>query len=93
MFLISGPEMLINACKAGIIGSFPTQNARSPEILDKWMNQIKSHLATHQITTPWAINLITHPTSARNKEDFRIILKHKPDVVNIFRTHELSSFF
>ncbi|WP_340679411.1 nitronate monooxygenase [Paraglaciecola sp.] len=81
MFLISGPDMVVNACRAGIIGSFPTQNARTPEILDEWLSQIKSRLASQHITTPWAVNLITHPTYGRGKADFEVILKHKPPIV------------
>ncbi|MEP1447839.1 MAG: nitronate monooxygenase [Paraglaciecola sp.] len=81
MFLISGPDMVVNACRAGIIGSFPTQNARTPEILDQWLGQINTRLDNEQITTPWAVNLITHPTYARGKEDFQMILKHKPPIV------------
>ncbi|WP_339719497.1 nitronate monooxygenase [uncultured Paraglaciecola sp.] len=81
MFLISGPDMVVNACRAGIIGSFPTQNARTPEILDEWLSQITKRLASEQITSPWAVNLITHPTYVRGKEDFEIILKYKPPIV------------
>ncbi|MBU3004955.1 NAD(P)H-dependent flavin oxidoreductase [Paraglaciecola arctica] len=81
MFLISGPDMVVNACRAGIIGSFPTQNARTPEILDQWLSEISNRLAQQQISTPWAVNLITHPTYARGKDDFEMILKHKPPIV------------
>ena len=45
MFLISGPEMVLAACKAGIIGAFPTPNARPIETLDVWMKQITEGLA------------------------------------------------
>jgi nitronate monooxygenase len=81
MFLISGPDMVVNACKAGVVGSFPTQNARTPEILDEWMEQIKSRLATDNVTTPWGVNLIVHPSYARGKEDLEVILKHQPPIV------------
>ena len=39
MFLVSGPEMVIAACRAGVIGSFPSPNARTPEILHQWMDR------------------------------------------------------
>lgn len=81
MFLISGPDMVVNACRAGIIGSFPTQNARTPEILDDWMSQIKARLTCHQDASPWAVNIIMHPSYARGKVDFEVILKHKPPIV------------
>lgn len=81
MFLISGPDMVVNACEAGIVGSFPTQNARTPEILDAWMTQIKQRLAESETTTPWAVNIIMHPSYARGKHDLAILLKHKPPIV------------
>lgn len=81
MFLISGPDMVVNACRAGVVGSFPTQNARTPEILDEWMCHIKSRLATHHNAAPWAVNIIMHSSYARGKEDFEVIIKHKPPIV------------
>ena len=81
MFLISGPDMVVNACRAGVIGSFPTQNARTPEILDQWMSQIKTRLAGHHDASPWAVNIIMHPSYARGKDDFEVILKHQPPIV------------
>lgn len=81
MFLISGPDMVINACKAGVVGSFPTQNARTPEILDAWMSEIKSELAKEESAAPWAVNIIMHPSYPRGKQDVEIILKHKPPIV------------
>ena len=48
MFLVSGPEMVIAACRAGVIGSFPSPNARTPEILHQWMAQIVAELAASE---------------------------------------------
>jgi len=81
MFLISGPDMVVNACRAGIVGSFPTQNARTPEILDEWMGDIKRRLAQSNTTTPWAVNIIMHSSYARGKRDLDILLKHQPPIV------------
>lgn len=81
MFLISGPEMVINACRSGIVGSFPTPNARSSEILDQWMTDIKTAVDADQNAAPWAVNLIVHPSYPRRDADLELILKHKPPIV------------
>ncbi|WP_082633426.1 NAD(P)H-dependent flavin oxidoreductase [Lacimicrobium alkaliphilum] len=81
MFLISGPEMVINACKSGIVGSFPTPNARTPEILDQWMAEITEQLSSAQNPAPWAVNLIVHPSYPRLEADLQVILKYKPPIV------------
>ncbi|MGH1371471.1 MAG: NAD(P)H-dependent flavin oxidoreductase [Cellvibrionaceae bacterium] len=81
MFLISGPDMVINACRSGIVGSFPTPNARTNEILDQWMTDIKSALQNDSSAAPWAVNLIVHPSYPRRDADLELILKHKPPIV------------
>ncbi|WP_299981977.1 nitronate monooxygenase [uncultured Pseudoteredinibacter sp.] len=77
MFLISGPEMVIAASKAGLLGCFPTPNARSTEILDEWMTQIKTELGD----TPWAVNIVVHPSYPRRDADLEMIKKHQPPIV------------
>lgn len=77
MFLISGPEMVIEASKAGMLGCFPTPNARTPEILDEWMSTIKNELGD----TPWAVNIVVHPSYPRRDADLEIIKKHQPPIV------------
>lgn len=86
MFLVSGPELVLAACRAGIIGSFPTANARTPAILDQWMQQIKDALAEMpesptQPVAPWAANLVVHRTNARLAEDLALVLRHQPPIV------------
>tara|TARA_B100000446_G_scaffold38056_3_gene33409 strand:- start:11409 stop:12356 length:948 start_codon:yes stop_codon:yes gene_type:complete len=81
MFLISGTDMVINTCKAGVIGSFPTQNARTSEILDQWMSEITTALESDDNAAPWAVNLIVHPSYPRRDADLELILKHKPPIV------------
>jgi nitronate monooxygenase len=81
MFLISGPDMVINACKSGVMGCFPTANARTPEILDEWMTQITESVATDKDAAPWSVNLIVHPSYPRRDADLDLILKHKPPIV------------
>jgi nitronate monooxygenase len=81
MFLISGPEMVVAQAKAGIIGSFPTPNARTPEILDGWMRQISEALADDPTAAPWAANLVVHPSNDRLPADLECVLRHKPPLV------------
>ena len=79
MFLVSGPEMVIAACKAGIGGAFPTTNCRTVEDLDGWMARIADALKPGD--APWIANLITHSTNARLAEDLRLVAQYKPPVV------------
>ncbi|MBA4602674.1 NAD(P)H-dependent flavin oxidoreductase [Thermoactinomyces mirandus] len=87
MFLVSGPDMVIESCKAGIIGSFPLLNARTTDILDCWMKRITSELEKaktdnpgHRIA-PWAVNLVVHRTNQRYRDDLELIRKYKPPIV------------
>ena len=52
LFLVSGPELVIAQCKAGIIGSFPALNARPQHVLEEWIIRIKTELAEYQNRTP-----------------------------------------
>lgn len=79
MFLISGPEMVIAACQAGVGGAFPTTNCRTVEELDGWMGRITDALKPGD--APWIANLITHSTNARLAEDLRLVAEYKPPVV------------
>ena len=86
MFLISGPELVIECCKNGIVGTFPALNQRTPEGFEKWVVQIKEALAEHeektgQKTAPFGVNLIIHPTNIRVKADLDICKKHKVPLV------------
>lgn len=79
MFLISGPELVIAACKAGIAGAFPTPNTRTSEELDAWMGEIAGALAPGD--GPWVANLITHSTNTRLADDLRLVAEYKPPIV------------
>ena len=79
MFLVSGPEMVIAACKSGIGGAFPTPNCRTIQDLDQWMGRITDALDPSD--APWIANMITHSTNARLAEDLRLVAEYKPPVV------------
>lgn len=85
MFLISGPDLVLAACRAGIIGTFPTQNARTIEQLDEWMARIVAGVEEIASETGrpalWAANLVTHSTNARLPADLALIAHYKPPLV------------
>lgn len=86
MFLVSGTESVLAACRAGIIGSIPTLNARTLDILDGWMADITEGLARAEEENPgkiapWAANLIAHKSNPRVQEELALILKYKPPIV------------
>jgi nitronate monooxygenase len=87
MFLVSGPELVIAACRAGIIGAFPTPNARPIEVLDDWMRRITDELARARDEQPpgsvgdWCANLVTHRSNERLPEDLKLIDRYRPPVV------------
>lgn len=79
MFLISGPEMVIAACRAGVIGCFPAPNARTIEDLVTWCRAIRD--GTADAAAPWAMNLLVHPSYARFDEELAIIGEYRPPLV------------
>ncbi|UIP05904.1 nitronate monooxygenase family protein [Erythrobacter sp. SDW2] len=75
LFIVSGPELVIAQCKAGIIGSFPALNARPQTLLDEWLHQITEELAKHnrenpdRPAAPFAVNQIVHKSNDRLDAD------------------------
>ena len=98
LFLISGPKLVIECCKNGIVGTFPALNQRTSEGFEEWVIQIKKELNEYEQNTgikaaPFGVNLIVHPSNIRIKSDLDICVKHKipliitslgavPDIVN-----------
>jgi nitronate monooxygenase len=80
MFLISGPDLVVAACQAGVVGAFPTPNCRTVADLDTWMGSISDKLAGSG-AAPWAVNLVTHRTNARLAEDLRLVAEYWPPIV------------
>ncbi|WP_066043581.1 nitronate monooxygenase [Blastomonas sp. CCH13-E1] len=81
MFLISGPDLVIAAGKAGIIGAFPAPNARTIEDLAAWLPRITSELKAAGREGMWAINMIVHPTYERFDAELDLICEYKPRIV------------
>ena len=69
MFLVSGPEMVVAACKAGVIGAFPTPNARTTGILEQWLCRIEGEVSAAPDAACFAANLVVHRSNARRGED------------------------
>lgn len=83
MFLVSGPDLVIAACRAGIIGSFPTVNCRSTEELDAWFTRIRAETegTAGNGAAPFAANLIVHRSNPRAEADLAVILRHRVPLV------------
>ncbi|MFQ3201532.1 MAG: nitronate monooxygenase [Zhongshania sp.] len=86
MFLASGPELVIETCKAGMVGSFPALNQRTSAGFEEWLNTINSALAAFEKDTgkqaaPFAVNLIVHKTNPRLEADLALCVKHKVPMI------------
>ncbi|TNE42168.1 MAG: nitronate monooxygenase [Sphingomonadales bacterium] len=87
MFLISGPDLVIAQCKAGIIGSFPALNARPQSQLGQWLDRITTELAEwdrdhpDSPAAPYAVNLIVHKSNARLEEDLATCAQYRVPII------------
>ena len=87
LFLVSGPELVIAQCKAGIIGSFPALNARPAEVLNEWLTRINTELEEYKaanpdaVVAPYAVNQICHASNDRLMEDMETCVKHKVPII------------
>lgn len=86
MFLVSGPRMLIENCKNGVVGTLPALNQRTSEGFEEWLIQIKQELAafeaeTGQKAAPFGINLIVHHSNPRLQADLELCVKHQVPMI------------
>ncbi|MFT6192064.1 NAD(P)H-dependent flavin oxidoreductase [Polaribacter sp.] len=86
MFLISGPQLVIECCKNGIVGTFPALNQRSSEGFEAWLIEIKAALdsfekETGKIAAPFGVNLIVHKTNPRLQADLALCVKHEVPII------------
>jgi nitronate monooxygenase len=77
MFRVSGVDLVVAACRNGVIGAFPTANCRSVEELDAWLSAIRSV----ETPAPWCANLIVHRSNPRMQDDLAVLLRHAPEIV------------
>lgn len=87
LFIISGPELVIAQCKAGVVGSFPALNARPQSMLDEWLHQITEELAAwnrdhpERPAAPFAVNQIVHKSNDRLEQDLATCAKWQVPIV------------
>ncbi|MDB5029217.1 MAG: 2-nitropropane dioxygenase, partial [Candidatus Eremiobacteraeota bacterium] len=86
-FIISQPDLVIAQCKAGVIGAFPSLNARPEQVFDEWLDRIERELAEHDSahperpSAPFAVNLIVHKSNPRLMHDLEVCVKHRVKIV------------
>ena len=87
MFIVSGPELVIAQCKAGIVGSFPALNARPQPVLGEWLKRIKDELGEYaeanpdEPVAPYAVNQIVHASNTRLREDMETCVEHQVPII------------
>lgn len=81
MFLGSGPDLVVEVCRSGLIGTFPALNQRSSEGYAHWLQQIEERLAGLPAAAPYGVNLIINRTNTRLAADLEITARHKVPVV------------
>jgi nitronate monooxygenase len=77
MFIAGNPKLVIEQCRAGVVGSFPALNARPKEALDAWLTEIESELAAAPGAAPYAVNQICHKSNDRLDHDIEVCIRHK----------------
>ena len=87
LFIISNPKLVIEQCKAGVVGSMPALNARPAELLDEWLKEITETLAAYNLANPdkpaapFAINQIVHKSNDRLDQDMALCAKYKVPII------------
>ena len=87
MFIVSNPDLVIEQCKAGVVGSFPALNARPEHVLDEWLDRITTELAEYtekhpdRPAAPFAVNQIVHKSNDRLDHDVELCVKYKVPVI------------
>src|SRR5437868_4510587 len=83
LFIVSNPDLVIEQCKAGIVGAFPALNARPKEVLEEWLKRITAELAEYKDknptkkVAPFAVNQIVHSSNDRLEHDVELCEKYK----------------
>jgi nitronate monooxygenase len=83
MFLVSGPDLVVETCRAGLIGTFPSLNQRTTEGYEAWLDDIEARLAPNggERPAPFGVNLIVHKSNPRVAADLEVTVKHKVPLV------------
>jgi nitronate monooxygenase len=81
MFLVSGPDLVLACCRAGVIGAFPAPNARTIDDLDAWLKRVTEGLAAAPGAAPYALNMIVHSTYPRLGAELELVQRYRPPLV------------
>jgi nitronate monooxygenase len=81
MFLVSGPDLVVETCRSGIMGTFPALNQRTSEGYAAWLDEIRERLSRIETASPFGINLIVHKTNERLRRDIEITVQHRVPIV------------
>jgi nitronate monooxygenase len=86
MFLVSGPDLVVEACRAGVVGTFPALNQRTTEGYESWLTEIETRLAAAESGSqrgpaPFGVNLIVHRTNTRLRDDLEATVRHRVPLV------------
>jgi nitronate monooxygenase len=81
MFLVSGPDLVVAACRAGVVGTFPALNQRSSEGFEQWLVEIGDALAADARAAPYGVNLIVHRSNPRVEADLALCIRHRVPLV------------
>ncbi|TWH01243.1 nitronate monooxygenase [Mesorhizobium sp. J18] len=81
MFLTSGPDLVVETCRAGLIGTFPSLNQRTSKGYGEWLEQIEERLDTLPDAAPYGVNLIVHKSNPRVEADLKVTVDHKVPLV------------
>lgn len=81
MFLVSGPELVIESCKAGVVGTFPALNQRDSNGFEQWLIEIRDALAGYPEAAPFGVNLIVHKSNPRLQADLELCVKYEVPLV------------
>jgi nitronate monooxygenase len=81
MFLTSGPDLVVECCRSGVVGTFPALNPRTTEGFEAWIEEIETRLAKTTNPAPYGVNLIVHKTNPRLQADLEIVVKRKVPLI------------
>jgi len=81
MFLGSGPDLVVEACRAGLVGTFPALNQRTSEGYEAWLDEISSRLSAHPGAAPFGVNLVVHTSNPRLAADLELTVRHRVPLV------------
>jgi nitronate monooxygenase len=81
MFLTSGPDLVVETCRGGLLGTFPALNQRTTEGYEAWLDEIEERLAAAPGAAPFGVNLVVHKSNPRLEADLEVTVKHKVPLV------------